>query len=197
MTPLQKRMFDFIQQYINTHTYSPSLVEIAEGVGISPNSISLVSRHVHALVAAGMLKFHKKGYRSVQVVENTPQLSLKLAGHIVNGKLIWEDQHVMDLHHVLHHDAYFMLKIKGNDMISESIVDGDFVICKPASQAYEGDKVLALVNGEKTMVGRISYEIPDHITLIPGQAGTKPKAYLPHRVQIQGILVGVLRLNAY
>ncbi|EKD72063.1 MAG: LexA repressor [uncultured bacterium] len=196
VTPIQQKIYEYIQSHINEHGYSPSLVEIARGIGISPKSVSLVSRSIHALVDAGRLKIDKKGYRSVQVAD-ADEMSLPLLGRIAAGTPIEaiEDKKSVDLRFLLTDKNYFALEVKGESMIDEGIFDGDFVICKHSKRAHEGDIVVALIDGMEATLKRISFKIHDRITLIPANPALKPKAYLPHHVQVQGIFIGLLRLK--
>lgn len=196
MTPIQRKIYEYTRQHIAQHGYSPSLQEIACGIGISPNSISLVSRHIHALVAAGQLKFHKKGYRNIQVVGGD-EFSLPLMGRIAAGVPIEaiENRQSIDLAPLLKGEDHFALEVKGDSMVEEGILDGDWVICKQASRAREGDVVVALIDEQDATLKRISYKIADRITLIPANAALKPKAYLSHRVRVQGVFIGLLRLK--
>lgn len=196
VTPTQQKIYDYIRQYLSQHDYSPSLEEIAVGIGISPNSISLVSRSIHALVAAGKLTFHKKGYRNLRIVEDNP-FSLPLVGRIAAGIPIeaLEQKQQVDLGPLLKGEGHFVLEVKGDSMIEEGILDGDLVICRQAVQAHEGEIVVALVDERDATLKRISYKVPDRVTLIPANPALKPIAYLPHRVQVQGVFVGLLRLK--
>jgi repressor LexA len=196
VTPLQQKIYDYICQYIDQNHYSPSLAEIANGIGISPNSISLISRSIHALIEAGRLKFHKKGYRNLQVVEREEGLLLPLVGRIAAGIPIEaiQDKQMINLSAWLKGDDHFVLEVKGDSMIGEGILDGDLVICKQAKQAHENDIVVALIDGQEATLKRLSYKIQDRITLIPANPSLKPTAYLSHRVQVQGVFVGLLRL---
>jgi repressor LexA len=196
--PVQHKIYEYIQQYIQQQGYSPSLEEIARGIGISPNSISLVSRHIHALVDEGRLKFHKKGYRNIQVVEsNSDHFSLPLMGRIAAGAPIEAIQHkqYIDFNALLKGENHFALEVKGDSMVGEGIFDGDLVICKHKKHAHEGEIVVALIDEQDATLKRISYKIQDRVTLIPANPTLKPKAYLPHRVQVQGVFIGLLRLK--
>ncbi|VVC75696.1 LexA repressor [Aquicella siphonis] len=195
-TPLQGRIYDYIRQYISLHGYSPSLQEIARGIGISPKSISLVSRSIHALVAAGRLEFHKQGYRNIQVAGSSEFL-LPLMGRIAAGVPIEaiEERQTLDLGPLVKGEGHFVLEVKGDSMVEEGILEGDFVICRHAAQAGEGDIVVALVDEHDATLKRISYRIRDRVTLVPANPALKPKAYLPHRVRIQGVFIGLLRLK--
>lgn len=195
MTPIQYKVYEFIQQHIKHHGYSPSLVEIARGIGISPNSISLMSRTVHALIAAGKLKFNKKGYRNIEVVVDSGW-SLPLLGRIAAGSPIEaiEDKQMIDLGSLFTGADYFLLEVQGDSMVDEGIYDGDLVICKHVKQAQEGDIVIALIDAQEVTLKQFS-QANEQITLIPANPNLKPKSYASQRVQIQGLFVGLLRLK--
>lgn len=195
-TPTQQKIYSFIQQYIDQQGYSPSLEEIARGIGISANSISLISRHIHALVNAGRLKFYKKGYRNLEVV-GEQKFSLPLMGRIAAGVPIEaiEQKQWVDFGALLLGADRFVLEVKGDSMIDEGIFDGDYVICKQTQQANEGQIVAALIDDQEATLKRLSYQIQDRVTLIPANPTLKPKAYLPHRIKIQGVYLGLLRMK--
>jgi len=197
-TPLQHKIYQFIETCIQNQGYAPSLLEIARGIGISPKSLSLVSRSIHALADEGRLKFDKKGYRSIQLVEREHSYHdyLPLMGRIAAGVPIEaiEQKQFIDFSQFKggHH---FALEVKGDSMIEEGILDGDYVICQQAQQAREGEIVVALIEEREATLKRISYKIQDRITLIPANPTLKPKAYLPQHVSIQGIYRGLLRMK--
>jgi repressor LexA len=197
VTPLQNRIYKYIQSHISEEGCSPSLAEIASGIGISPKSVSLISRSIHSLVEAGRLKFDKKGYRNIQVVETDSQMGLPLLGRIAAGVPIEaiEDQQFVDMQGLLNNPDHFALQVKGESMIEEGILDGDYVLCRRVNTAHEGDIVVALIDGMEATLKRISFQVNDRITLIPANPAFKPKAYIPQRVQIQGVYIGLLRLK--
>lgn len=202
MTPVQKKILTYIQGFISENGYSPSLAEVAKGIGISPNSISLISRSIHALVEAKQLKFYKTGYRNLQVINQSTQqkkegLKLPLIGRIAAGapiEAILEEQTV-DFNAMFCEKTHFLLRVKGDSMVDDGIFENDLVICKSAEGAREGEIVVALIDQHEATLKRLSYKIKDRITLVPANPMLKPKAYLPHRVQIQGVFVGLLRLR--
>lgn len=197
VTPLQRKIFDFISDYIEQRGYSPSLTEIAVGIGISPNSISLVSRSIHSLVKAGQLKFHKKGYRNIEIAGPDSVLSLPILGRIAAGSPIEaiEDRKMLDLGYALQSENSFVLQVKGDSMVDEGILDGDYVICKHTDHVPEGEIVVALIDRNEATLKRVSYKTKNKITLIPANSHLKPKSYLPQRIQIQGVFMGLLRLK--
>ncbi len=195
-TPLQNKIYQFITAYLDAHGYSPSFEEIAIGVGMSARSVSLVSRSVHALVNEGRLVFYKKGHRNLKLPDSN-SLSLPVLGKIAAGSPIEAipDYRAIDVGWLLKGETHFVLEVKGDSMIDEGILNGDFVICKHTSVAKEGDIVVALVDQSDATLKRVSYQVKGMVTLIPENPHLKPKAYLPHRIQIQGLFIGLLRLN--
>src|SRR4051812_10625296 len=123
VTPLQHKIYEFIRQYKEEHGYAPTLVEITEGIGISPKSISLVSRSIHALAASGRLKISNRGYRNIEVVLDPEGKSLPLLGRIAAGEPIeaFEDKRIICLGDVLGGPGRFALEVKGDSMIEDGI----------------------------------------------------------------------------
>lgn len=194
VTPNQHKIYEFIQKYIDFHGYSPSLQEVAIGIGISPRSVSLISRGIHSLVEAGLLAFHKKGYRNIKVVSPV-NLSLPFLGRIAAGSPIEaiSDQQTLDMSFLIQQN-HFILEVKGDSMIEEGIFDGDKVICKQQSLANDGDIIVALIDNNEATLKRIYFKPENKITLMPANAKLKPQIYDAERVQIQGLFIGLLRL---
>jgi repressor LexA len=193
VTPVQQRVYEYIETHLQREGHSPSLSEIARGIGISPKSVSLISRCVHALTEAGRLTTAGKGYRRLQLVANN-DVALPLVGYILPGTpaAMTESKPMLDLRFLLD-PTHFLLQVKGDAMVNDGILDGDVIICKQAEFAKEGDSVLALIDGRETTLKRISYQIKNHITLVSANPQQKPKAYAPSRITVQGVYQGVLR----
>jgi repressor LexA len=196
VTPVQHKVYEFIRHYISEHGYSPSLAEVARGIGISPNSISLISRCIHALAAAGRLSFQGSGYRNIRVVPDDHCI-LPLIGRIAAGAPIEaiENKQAIDLDSLFSSHDHFILEVKGDSMKEEGILDGDLVICKSAHQANENEIVVALIDGQEATLKRLSYKPEHSITLIPANSSLQSTSYPRERVQIQGLFVGLLRLK--
>lgn len=197
ITPLQHKVFLFIQDYIGKNTYAPSLTEIAQGIGISPKSISLISRAVHALAKDGKITLVGKGYRNIQLHDKPTGVTLPILGKIAAGTPIEAipNKESLDLQALFQEADYFALRVQGDSMIEEGIFSGDLVICRPAASAHEGEIVVALIDGQETTLKRISYKLKNYITLMPANPALKPKAYAPERIEIQAVFMGLVRLR--
>ena len=86
----------------------------------------------------------------------------------------------------------YALKITGDSMIDEHICEGDIVIVEKTATASTGDIVIALVNASETTVKRFKQE-GDFAVLIPANSNMKPIKVPMENVQIQGVVVGVVR----
>jgi repressor LexA len=87
----------------------------------------------------------------------------------------------------------FALEVRGNSMIDDHICDGDLILLERASEARDGDIVVALVAGSETTLKRFYRESPDTIRLQPANAALEPIMVPAKDVLIQGRLLAVLR----
>lgn len=198
MTPIQYKIYQFIQSFIQIHGYAPLLKEIAVGVGISPKSKSFISRCVHLLTERGLLAMEDEGRpRNIKLADNASLFVLPLVGRIAAGSPIEaiSEPEILDLGALLIGGNHFVLEVKGDSMIEEGILDGDKIICKQQNTAEEGEIVVALIDNNEATLKRIRFKPEGSITLIPANAKLKPQVYQANRVQIQGVFVGLLRFN--
>ena len=86
----------------------------------------------------------------------------------------------------------YVLTVKGDSMIDEGILDGDWVLIEQTDHARNGDIVVALVDGEEATLKRIEQQ-PGCVILHPANAAMEPMKFLPEQVQIQGKLIGQMR----
>ncbi|MBA3660988.1 MAG: hypothetical protein H0W64_04625 [Gammaproteobacteria bacterium] len=192
--PVRIRVLQFVKDFIAEKGYAPSLVEIATGIGISANSISLISRNIHALVKEGKLKYERQGYRNLQVVESLDYMFPVMQDNF-QGMHLLDRTNAVDLSGLLASKHHFLVQAQDDFVTEDGILKGDFIICKKTQDVQEGEMVVACIDGKKNTLKRLSYQIPDHITLFSSDAAVKPKAYPSHRIRIQGVYTGLLRLH--
>lgn len=196
LTPKQKQILEFIEQFIEENGYSPSYREIAESFGFS--SVATVAEHVENLRLKGYLS-SDAGYRSLQVKEvdvkadtSFDLLSVPLLGAIQAGKPIEavKTNETLEIPRDMMTKNVFALKVKGDSMIDDGILDGDFVVVEPCTNPKNGDIIVALIDKDDVTLKRF-YREKDHIRLQPAN-----KKYQPIRVKkvtIQGKVRGVIR----
>ena len=87
---------------------------------------------------------------------------------------------------------HYALEIEGDSMIGAGILDKDKAIIRKTDNATSGQIVVALVDGGEATLKRLRKK-GNTIALEPANSSYETKIYGPERVQIQGILVGILR----
>lgn len=200
LTPKQLRILQLIRDWRVRRGYSPTMQELADEIGVSKVT---VFEHVEALIKKGALIREPNKARSLSIAEGVAvpdesrPLRFPLVGKIAAGNPIEKvpDMDEVDLSELIgakheKSDSTFALKVEGDSMRDEGILDGDFVLIERAEQAGNGDKVVALLPDGSTTL-KSFYQEDDHIRLQPANPN-----YEPIRVkfcQIQGVVKGVVR----
>lgn len=194
----QRQILDFIKQYIEKYGYSPTLAEIAESIGVS--SLATVHEHLQALVAKGVIKKFEGAVRGIEVLDRQISQALKgielpLLGFIAAGQPIMPytdpDATINVPTHLLSgKKRSYVLQVKGDSMIEDGILDGDFVIIEEQVTANDGEIVVALLENGLATLKRFFKE-PTRIRLEPANAAMEP--IYATNIKIQGKCVGVIR----
>lgn len=196
LTRAQQKAFEFIQNFIATEQHSPTVDEIANGIGIKSKGVAY--RYVRALADAGLIRLMPNRRRNIVLVDAPNQpMALPLVGAIAAGQPIEAiaQQESVDLKALLGYTSNrYALKVKGDSMIEEGIFDGDIVICEHCDTANNGDIVVALIDNQEATLKRLQRNQGGTITLIPANAVLSPMVYEADRVQIQGRFIGLLRV---
>ncbi len=87
---------------------------------------------------------------------------------------------------------HYALEISGESMINSGINDKDIAIIKRTTSANNGQIVVALIDKTEATLKKFK-KISSKIVLIPSNDLYQAQSYDLSRVQIQGILVGLMR----
>ncbi len=196
ITKRQKEILDFIKSFIGSNGYSPSFSEIGQAFNLS--SPATVHQHIKALVDKGYLKNDFNAKRSLEVVPQSQDLSqafnLPLVGLITAGEPIeaveQNETIAVPSDLVVHQDDTYVLKVKGDSMIEDGILSGDYVVVERNHYPNNGDIVVALLNNAYATLKRF-YRESKRIRLQPANGNYKP-IYVKD-VLIQGVVRGVIR----
>jgi repressor LexA len=86
----------------------------------------------------------------------------------------------------------YVLEVRGDSMIDEHIRDGDFVIVEERSAVRDGEKVVAVLDGEATL--KTFYREPDGaVRLQPANEAYEPIVVRGGDVEIRGVVIGLMR----
>lgn len=194
----QKQILSFLKQYIDKYGYSPTLGEIAEAIGVS--SLATVHEHLQTLAQKGVIKKFEGAVRGIEIIDQriTPALSgieLPILGYIAAGQPImtYTDPDVtikVAPSMISGKKRSYVLQVKGDSMIEDGILDGDYVIIEEQPYADDGDIVVALLNNGLATLKRFFQE-PSRIRLEPANSQMSPIYAID--VRIQGKCVGVIR----
>jgi repressor LexA len=186
ITPRQLDVLRFVERYIRAHQYAPTLREIAAALGIS--RVTALA-HLRKLEAAQYIRRRTYRHRDIEVIRSPRRL--RVIGRIAAGHPIEavEDEIDVDVPEGTEGETFALL-VQGDSMIDDQIRSGDYVICRRAETAHNGQTVVALLDGGEATLKRF-YREGDRMRLQPANPRMKP--ILVDRVRIQGVVVGLYR----
>ncbi|MFH1243979.1 MAG: transcriptional repressor LexA [bacterium] len=194
----QKQILDFIDQYIQKFGTSPTLQEIADALGVS--SLATVHEHLQTLAKKGVIRRFEGAVRGIEILDHkighlTNGVELPILGFIAAGQPIVP---MTDPNATLKvassmltgKKRSFVLQVRGDSMIEEGILDGDFVVIEERKEANNGEIVVALLdNGLATL--KKFFKEATRIRLEPANSTMKP--IYAKNVAVQGAVVGLVR----
>ncbi len=197
LTRRQRQVLDVITEFIAENGYSPSLEEIGEALGLS--SVATVHKHVSHLVHKGFVRRAWNQNRSIELADSdgsSGAVSLPLSGTIAAGSPLeavpTSETISVPSDMVRDRSNSFVLRVQGDSMIDEQIRDGDFVVVERRNVARDGETVVALIDGSEATLKRF-FKQGQRVRLQPANRSMQPIHVSPANLQIQGVVVGVIR----
>ena len=194
MTDRQREIYDFIRLKIESRGYGPTVREIGLQFGIkSPNGVMC---HLKALVKKNLILRGAGLARAIQLVDyHGPSQGLPLLGSVAAGSptaAIEQTDERLNVNDLFSGPQHFALQVRGQSMIEDHIDDGDYVVIREQTDAANGERVVAMIDGEVTL--KRFYKGRDHVRLEPANGSMKP-IIVPadEEPQVLGVLVGVIR----
>jgi repressor LexA len=197
LTKRQREILDYLNEFIQQHGYAPSLEEIGRRFGLS--SLATVHKHMTNLESKGFIKRSWNRSRSVELLPGRSggrSVELPLLGYVAAGvpieaiastETIAVPESLIDTRR----DTY-VLRVRGDSMIDEQIRDGDWVVVEDRKTANNGEMVVALLKGADVTL-KTFFRDSGRIRLQPANPAMEPIFADPQDVQIQGVVVGVMR----
>jgi len=150
---LLEAMYDYVVEYKNENSISPSYGDIGNHFGIDR---STACRYMKVLEKEGRLEI--LGHRSIRIAEEKvfdDSVQVPVLGNIACGAPIFADGRVQEYMAVsasaLRGKEHFIVTAQGDSMINIGINDGDLVLVEAADTAEEGNVVVALLDDEATL----------------------------------------------
>ena len=194
LTPKQKAVYDYILEFTEQHGYPPSQQEIARAFGWS--SLGTVQNYLVRLQREGVLTKDWNARRGLKTLQpQSSGIELPLVGRVAAGKPI-EAVSTPDSIEVppsmVGSGENFVLRVQGDSMIGDGILDGDYVVVRKQPQAHSGQTVVALIDGEATVKRLLRRET--QVELHPANPAMEMLVIQPgQEFSIEGVVVGVIR----
>lgn len=198
----EREVLEYLAQFQKQYGYSPTLSEIAKATGHKSNST--VHSLIRALVEKGYVQKVEGNTRVLKILDEKaalgllgqqPSIELPLMGFIAAGKPL--EPHTdpnasfqISASMISGKKTAYVLQVKGESMIEDGILDGDYVVIEKAEVAVNGDIVVALVDDNLATLKRF-YKENGKVVLKPANSAMDP--IYPNQLKIQGIAVGVVR----
>lgn len=210
ITPRQLKVLKQVSQLEQANCYLPTIAEVATELGVSRTT---VFEHIGALRRKGFVAETTGKARSLKLTASANRLlegvrrqnsvynnpasreleGLPLLGRVAAGVPIEaiENTERVSLKDMFgDSDDMFALTVSGDSMIDEGIDSGDVVVCKKATQANNGQIVVAIVDDENATLKRF-YRENDHVRL--EAANDSYDDIISDNCRIEGIVLGHLR----
>ena len=201
LTERQRDILNFIREFQKEHDVTPTHREICDHFGFS--SYGTVYKHLSLLEKKGLIRRdwnQKRGVELVDKPETAPPAAndnvreLPLFGYIAAGRPLeveTSNETIPVPAHLTSRGENYVLKVRGDSMIDDGILDGDLVIIARRERADNGEMVVANVNGEVTL--KRLYREGERVRLQPANSLMNP-IFAPARdVAVQGVVVGLMR----
>src|SRR3989344_4971073 len=194
----QRQILDFLNSYIEKFGQAPTLVEIAKKFKLK--SLATVHEHLQTLEKKGLIKKQSGLSRGIEILDRkiaeiVKGIELPLLGFIAAGSPIepYTDPNtkfMVSPNMVSPAKKSYVLQVRGDSMIEDGILDGDFVIVDETNTANDGDIVVAMIENGFVTLKRF-YKEKNRIRLMPANASMQP--IYAKNVTIQGKVASVIR----
>lgn len=194
----QRQILNYLNSFIDEHGHAPTLTEIAKKFNLK--SLATVHEHLETLQKKGLIKKSSGISRSIEVIDRkigklVKGIELPLAGFIAAGSPIepFTDPNAtfpIAEEMISPKKRSYVLQVKGESMIEDGILEGDFVVVEETNEARNGDIVVAMINNGVVTLKRYFKE-PTRIRLEPANSTMKP--IYAKNVTIQGKVTSVIR----
>lgn len=200
LTKVQREVFDYIVDFSNEKGYTPTFRDIQKNFSFS--SLGSVYAHIKTLKSKGFLE---EGKQERIAVKNLPesstktqkaQLLLPVIGSIAAGFPLetfpMPESIPLPLSYEIDPENCYFLKVKGDTLIDESLLDGDLLILQTGSHANYGELIVATLTDGEIILKRYFPEDP-FIRLENTSGRSPPLLFQADEIEILGVIKGVLR----
>lgn len=203
----QKKILEFIRQFINEHHFPPTIREIGETVGIS--STSVVKYNLDALQRRGYIERDREISRGLRLVQDAAEhlaevIQIPILGRIAAGEPIpvpeadfspFGHDATVELTRDIVKDAAntYALEVQGDSMIDALINDGDIVLMRHQERVENGELAAVWVRSQEETTLKRFYLEGDRVRLQPANPIMEPMFFPAKDVEVMGKVLCVIR----
>jgi len=193
LTPKQKNLLDFIEEYSNEKGYAPSFREMAAHFGLS---VSTVSSHVHALRKKEQLQLKKQTSRSLKLKkEDDKHPPLPIEGVIrAPFKGVVPLAECVSTDRALYDKEVLCYRIEGAMFEEEGIYSGDLLFLQKDKKPKEGDSCLIHIPATGDLFVKILHWEDETLLLKSCGTGVDTLKIPKEHAEILGVVKSLLRL---
>ena len=190
LTKKQRMALELIRIKIQQTGYPPTVRELCVALGVRSSATAF--KYLKILEQKGYIKREKEKTRAIRLM---PQIrNLPLVGKVAAGNPLLALEEYSEVipvpEELAGQEGTFLVRVEGDSMIGDHILDGDYVIVQPQNKADNGDIIIALLNQEDVTVKRF-YQNRDKITLKPSNPTYQP--IITRDMIILGKVIGIIR----
>lgn len=200
--PRQKRVLDFIENYLSSNDRSPTLTEIKRFMRVK--TLSTVHWHLIQLEKKGYIRRDRESKGINLMLAAGPFagaiISIPLIGVVTAGRPIdaFEDKQdpvPVPKQFVGRKDTkdLFCLKVRGDSMIDAYVLDGDLIVCQKTPRAYNGEMVVARLIDDNVATLKKFFQMKGNVMLQPANPAYAPIKTSAKNVEIQGKVLTIIR----
>lgn len=191
LTPLERRVYQYMIDFLAENTYQPSIREIAKRFRIK--STKTVSDLLHALTAKGYIERDQSRSRGVRILGFASAGQVQPVPVLADAASLSDRQRYVTLdRRFLPSEDTFFLRAPDDALAGRSISAGDYLLVSPAARAKDGD-IVAVRHGDRTLVRTLTHR---GMTLVleSAQPSVAPLELGPRDdFKILGVVAGVFR----
>ena len=192
----QKKILDYVTGHIQDKGFPPSIREICRAFNFS--SPRTGQKYLEALEAAGYIKRESKS-RAIKILQEKMEafartVALPFYGYIAAGapiEVVEQQEEIEVPTALIGRKPCYVLQVKGNSMIEDHILSGDFIVVEQCQTADDGEVVVALINNRSAATLKRFYKEKNRVRLEPANSTMKP-IYV-RDVAVQGKVRGLFR----
>jgi len=195
-TRRQKQILEALREFAAAGNEAPTLAAIARRCGV--RAVSAIHKHLAKLRERGLVtgaRGRKRGLVAAPGALAGAAVPLPLLGTIAAGRPIEaiEDRTEISIPAGMARGGRsYVLRVRGDSMRDEQILDGDYVVVEERPTARDGETVVALLHGAEATLKKLRRR-RGKIELVPANSEMRPIEVAADRLRIQGVVTGLIR----